>query len=207
MKEDRVLTISRNEPTRGIGGIRVDGKAEAVQGCGKVDESVLLKGDDPFVIICQRGVDTAVAFGGGGDALVPGDDSAGAVFGETHGAVINQSSVPIYRRVIHVKRKEYVRSYEFRIGLVSGPFDDEGKQAEAGVAVPEAGAGRKISRVMATDELENIRVGYLGSLRIRDEGLIVFNARRVGEEVADEDVPADRCGEFRKPMADGILNA
>lgn len=100
----------------------------------------------------------------------------------------------IYSRVVHMKREEDVFLYKVRVGLVGGTFDDEGQQAEAGVAIPEVGAGLKISGVAAAQELQNVRVENLGCLGLGDEGFVIFDAGGVGKEVADENVLADGCG-------------
>ena len=78
-----------DEPAGGVEGGGTYGEAEAFKGGGQVDEAVLLEGADPFGVVGEGGVDATVAFGGAGDALVRGDDRAGAVFGEAHGAVVD----------------------------------------------------------------------------------------------------------------------
>jgi len=45
----------------------------------------------------------------------------------------------------HVEGEEDVFFYKGGVGLVRSAFDDKRQQAEAGVAVTEAGTGRKIS--------------------------------------------------------------
>ncbi len=140
VEKDRIHVVAGDEPTGGISRIIVNWNAQAGEGGVEIGEAVILKGDDPLVVICERSVDAAVAFGGGGDALVTGDDGSGAVFGVAHGAMEDRLTFFVYGRVVHQERAEDAGFYEFRVGLVSGAFDDEGKKAKAGVAIAKAGA-------------------------------------------------------------------
>ena len=39
--------------------------------------------------------------------------------------------------------------YKTGVGLVGGAFDDEGEQAEAGIAIAKAGAGLEVGGIVA----------------------------------------------------------
>ena len=59
---------------------------------------------------------------------------------------------------------------------------------------------------MAAEELEYVGVEDLGCLGVGDEGFVVFDARRVSEEVADENMLTDSGGEFGEPAADRVVD-
>ena len=144
--EEGYRGLAANEPTCCVvgGGSVFYRELETVEGSGEVDEAVLPEGEDPFAVIGEGSVDAAVALGGAGDTLVRGDGCTGTVFGVAHRAVKDGLAFHVDGRVVHVEGEEDVIFYKAGVGLVGSALDDEGQQAEAGVAVAEAGTRREI---------------------------------------------------------------
>jgi hypothetical protein len=155
-------------------------EAQPAYDVGQPEQLILLQRPDPFSIIGQRGIDAAVAFGGAGEALVGRDDAAGGVAGIAHGAMGDMVIRLVDGRAVHMKGKEDPLLEEAGIGLVGGALDDQRQEAESGIAVLKAAAGREIGTIAYREEVKDVIVEDLFCLVGGDKGFVVEEAGGMG---------------------------